>query len=257
MGMPCDLAKIIKIARVNSLPVVEDAACAVGSRINIDNSWESIGQPHGDIACFSFHPRKVMTTGNGGMLTTRNGEFDRQFRLWRQHGMSIPDTVRHNARRVTNESYVDVGYNYRMTDIQAAVGREQLKALPETVKVRRDIARKYTDLLGGICGLSLPHEPKWAESNWQSFCVRLPKQCDQLRTMQFMLDAGISTRRGIMCSHREPPYLASHRRHQLIESESAQDNCIILPLFVKMTNEQMETICRCLAEACSQCMRSR
>ena len=79
--------------------MIEDAACAIGSEILWDGRWERIGRPHGDIACFSFHPRKVITTGDGGMLTTANPEYDRKFRLLRQHWMSVPDTVRHSARR--------------------------------------------------------------------------------------------------------------------------------------------------------------
>ena len=129
IGMPCDLQSILTIARASSLPVVEDAACAIGSEIFWGGSWDRIGKPHGDIACFSFHPRKLVTTGDGGMITTANPEWDRQFRLWRQHGMSVPDTLRHGAQRVIFESYLQLGYNYRMTDIQAAVGRVQLRRL--------------------------------------------------------------------------------------------------------------------------------
>ena len=94
MGMPCDLAAILRARRgAHGLPVVEDAACAAGSEILLDGAWERIGRPHGDVACFSFHPRKLLTTGDGGMLTTPTAELDRQFRLRRQHGMSVPDTV--------------------------------------------------------------------------------------------------------------------------------------------------------------------
>ena len=127
-----------------------------------------IGKPHALIACFSFHPRKVITTGEGGMLTTADAELDRKFRLLRQHGMSVPDTVRHGSPQVIFEDYLMVGFNYRMTDIQAAVGRKQLTRLPELVSRRRTIASRYTELLGNIDGLRLPFEPDWARSNWQS-----------------------------------------------------------------------------------------
>jgi perosamine synthetase len=126
MGMPCDMEAVLKVARARGLTVVEDAACAAGSQVRIDGRWEKVGRPHGDIACFSFHPRKVITTGDGGMLTTADPGRDERFRRLRQHGMSVPDTVRHGAAEVIFESYPDVGYNYRMTDIQAAVGRVQL-----------------------------------------------------------------------------------------------------------------------------------
>src|SRR5262245_35178149 len=143
MGMPCDLAAILEVARARGLRVVEDAACASGSEIRWQGEWEHIGKPHADIACFSFHPRKVMSTGDGGMITTANAEWDAHCRLLRQHGMSVPDTVRHGASQVIFESYPVLGYNYRMTDIQAAVGREQLKRLPGIVAVRRSLMERY------------------------------------------------------------------------------------------------------------------
>src|SRR6185503_9610840 len=121
-------------------------------------------------------------------------------------GMSVPDTVRHGAHQVIFESYPTLGYNYRMTDIQAAVGREQLLRIPEIIEQRRALADDYTTMLARIPGLELPIEPEWARSNWQSYCLRLPPGCNQRRVMQAMLDDGVSTRRGIMCSHREEAY---------------------------------------------------
>jgi perosamine synthetase len=265
MGMPCDLKAILDIARRHSLPVIEDAACAIGSEILWNGQWEKIGKPHGDIACFSFHPRKVITTGDGGMLTTANPEWDQKFRLWRQHSMSVPDTVRHGAKEVIFESYPMLGYNYRMTDIQAAVGQEQLKRLPEIVERRRFLAARYHQLLADIPGLKLPMEPSWARSNWQSYCVRLPEECDQRQVMQTMLDAGIGTRRGIMCTHREPAYQSeawscdSAKEEckceigscdRLAESERAQDNAILLPLFYQMTELEQDVILSELKKAC-------
>jgi len=250
MGMPCDLGRIIEIARQHSLPVIEDAACAIGSEILWNGQWEKIGRPNADAACFSFHPRKVVSTGDGGMITTGNPEWDRKFRLLRQHAMSVPDTVRHGSSQVIFESYPTLGFNYRMTDIQAAVGREQLKRLPEIVRRRRDLANHYRTLLADILGLGLSDEPQWARSNWQSFCVRLPLGSDQRGIMQAMLDAGVSTRRGIMCSHREEAYGNFPLRHQLPYSEDAQDNCILLPLFPQMTPEQQNQVASALHEAC-------
>lgn len=266
MGMPCDLKQIVSLARQRGIPLIEDAACASGSEILWDGRWEKIGKPHGDIACFSFHPRKVITTGDGGMITTANSDWDQQFRLWRQHGMGIPDTVRHGAKKVLFESYPILGYNYRMTDIQAAVGCEQIKRLDEIIAVRRRLADNYTRLLQQIPGLTPPHEPEWARSNWQSYCVRLPAGCDQVDVMQAMLDKDIATRRGIMCSHREPAY---HQEpwdcqdrscdceqgtcKQLAESQSAQDGAIILPLFPQMTAPEQDTVVEALAACCEAC----
>lgn len=263
MGMPCDLKAILDIARQRSLKVVEDAACAIGSEILYEGKWERIGKPRGAVACFSFHPRKVITTGDGGMITTSDGEVDRKLRLLRQHGMSVPDTVRHGASQVIFESYVMLGYNYRMTDIQAAVGREQLKRLEGIVRRRRELAERYRLLLGDVPALGLPEEPRWARSNWQSFCIRLPQQCDQRDVMQFMLDKGISTRRGVMCAHREPPYVDGRSRRnsggegasrarfaELTESERAQDHAIALPLYPQMTEDEQDRVVETLLDAC-------
>jgi len=250
IGMPCDLRAIAPLAKRHGLPLIEDAACAIGSEILWDGSWQKVGRPHGDVACFSFHPRKVISTGDGGMLTTRHPEWDRQFRLLRQHAMSVPDTVRHGSNQVIFESYPTVGYNYRMTDIQAAVGREQLKRLDGIVRERRAIASRYFALLAGVSGLVLPMEPDWARSNWQSFSVRLPQGADQRRVMQAMLDAGISTRRGIMCSHREPAYLDLALPYALPQSERAQDECVLLPLYPGLSLEDQRRIASSLHTAC-------
>ena len=257
MGMPCDLSRVVEIAYRHHLPVVEDAACAIGSEISWQGEWQRIGKPHGDVACFSFHPRKLLTTGDGGMLTTSNPDHDAKFRLWRQHSMSVPDTARHAAKSVIFEEYTELGYNYRMTDIQAAIGRVQLKRLPEIVTKRRQLASLYFDLLSSVPGLGLPVEPEWARSNWQSFCVRLPEGADQRTVMQSMLDAGIATRRGVMNAHLEPayrhdPWKCAHGRSGecmcLPESEKAHQHCIILPLFHHMTGDEQARVVNVLRQ---------
>jgi perosamine synthetase len=252
IGMPCDLQQLAPIARAHGLPLIEDAACAAGSEILWDGAWQPIGGPHGDIACFSFHPRKVMTTGDGGMITTGNAAWDAQFRLSRQHGMTVPDTVRHGARRVILESYSALGYNYRMTDIQAAVGREQLARLPAIVARRRYLASRYEAALADIPGLVPPFEPRWARSNWQSYCVGLPEGTDQIRVMQHMLDAGISTKRGIMNAHRHEAYVKEPWRAGpggLAASERAEDRSILIPLFSDMTEDDQDRVIGALRAA--------
>jgi perosamine synthetase len=234
IGMPCDLPALVALCARCGLSLIEDAACAAGSAVRIDGAWEPIGRPRGAVACFSFHPRKVITTGDGGMLTTGDAALDRRFRLLRQHGMSVDDAARHDALEVIFEDYAVLGYNYRMTDIQAAIGRQQLRRLPELVARRRELAGRYVELLGDIEGLDLPCEPAWARSNWQSYCVRLPDRVAQKRVMQNLLDQGIATRRGIMCAHREAPYRDQPRRHDLRRSEAAQDHCILLPIYAQM-----------------------
>jgi dTDP-4-amino-4,6-dideoxygalactose transaminase len=240
MGMPCDLASLRTIADAHGLPLIEDAACAAGSEILIDGRWRPVGGPVGDIACFSFHPRKVITTGEGGMLTTRNAEFDARFRLWRQHGMNVSDRVRHATPLVIFESYPTTGYNYRMTDIQAAIGRRQLQRLPDILAHRRRLADHYAERLSAI--VQTPVEPVWAKSNWQSYCVRLPDRADQKTVMQSLLDEGVASRRGIMCSHREAAWEALPLRHRLVQSERAQDGCVLLPLYAQMTDADQDRV---------------
>jgi perosamine synthetase len=252
MGMPCDLQALMEVARRHDIALIEDAACAAGSEIFLNGRWERIGKPHGRIACFSFHPRKVITTGEGGMLTTSDMQCDGKFRLCRQHGMSVPDTVRHGSRQVIFEDYVVVGFNYRMTDVQAAVGRKQLERLPDLVSRRRQVSARYAKLLSDIEGLVLPREPKWARSNWQSYCVRLPKRVSQKAVMQSLLNRGIATRRGIMCAHREQPYASEPRSHNLRQSELAQDHSILLPIYAQMAESDIEFVANILEKELRQ-----
>ena len=251
IGMPCDLARIVPMAAKHSIPLIEDAACAIGSEILWNDRWERIGKPHGDAACFSFHPRKILSTGDGGMITTKHKDWDARFRLLRQHGMAVPDTVRHASNTVIFESYPEIGFNYRMTDIQAAVGREQLKRLPELLGRRREIAAAYALLLKNATEFGLPAEPEWARSNWQSYCVRLPKGCSQVQVMQALLDKGIATRRGIMCAHRESAYQHQSWRSSgpLSESERAQEECILLPIYHQIGQIEQKLVVTQLREA--------
>jgi dTDP-4-amino-4,6-dideoxygalactose transaminase len=189
------------------------------------------------------------------MLTTNDPEYDRLFRLLRQHYMDVPDTIRHRSSEVLFESYPGLGFNYRMTDIQGSMGRVQLSRLPEIVRSRRRLAQRYKEGLASIGGLGLPVEPAWARSNWQSFCVRLPEGRDQRTIMQSMLDTGIATRRGVMCTHREHSYpselwrSASDEDDSLGHSEYAQDHAIVLPLYSQMSEEQQDRVVSKLVEA--------
>jgi len=250
LGMPCDLDAIVAIGNRHGIPVIEDAACAIGSEIRWQGEWQHVGRPHGRIACFSFHPRKLLSTGDGGMLTTNDDELDGRFRLLRQHGMSVPDTVRHAASHVIAETYPVLGFNYRMTDIQAAIGREQLKRLPDIVLRRRTLAARYAERLRDVDGVRLPREPEWARTNWQTFAIRVPI-ARQRAVMQDLLDAGIATRRGVMNAHREAAYPPGTWRAagSLRQSEVAQDSAIALPLFHDLTADDQDRVIARVREA--------
>jgi dTDP-4-amino-4,6-dideoxygalactose transaminase len=249
LGMPCDLASLASIAARRRVPLVEDAACAIGSELEWQGEWQRIGRPHGTVACFSFHPRKLLSTGDGGMLTTSDAQLDRSFRLLRQHGMSVPDAVRHASNTVIFESYPIVGYNYRLTDIQAAIGREQLKRLPAIVSRRRELAARYHEALHSIDGVIVPREPRWARTNWQSYAIRVGAGINQQVLMQRMLDAGISTRRGAMNVHREAAYPPGTWRagSGLGQSEDAQETAVVLPLYHQLTEEDQDRVIATLA----------
>jgi len=241
MGIPCDLKGILSLARKYNIPIVEDAACAIGSEIKVATRWEKIGRPHGDIACFSFHPRKVITTGEGGMMVTSNPAFDEKCRALRNHGMNIAGSARHTGNSVVFEGYSAVGYNYRLTDMQAAIGLEQLKKLPTILSDYKRIAARYSAELESVVWLKLLKEPSDSRFNWQSYPIRLLKEAPIKRDalMQRMLDNGISTRRGITNAHQEKAYRCDMK---LENSEIGRDSVVLLPIFYGMTDKEMDKI---------------
>jgi perosamine synthetase len=236
IGLPADINAFKELCNKHKLHLIEDAACAAGSSYN----GKKIGS-HSDLVCFSFHPRKVITTGDGGMITTNNEEFYNRIKLLRQHGMSVNDRVRHNSKTVIIEDHLEVGYNYRLTDIQAAVGIKQLEKLDKIIEDRTKIAVRYLDAFKDIPFIRLPHVPAGSVTNWQSFSIYLRPDCPVKRNdlMQYLLDEDISTRRGVMTTHRESAYNKEYRTLSLPVSEDAADNSIIMPLYVPMSDEEI------------------
>lgn len=239
IGMSADIDAFTALAKKHQLHLIEDAACAAGSAYK----GKKIGS-HSSLVCFSFHPRKVVSTGDGGMITTDNEAYYQRMKLLRQHGMSVNDRVRHESAKVIFEDHVEVGYNYRMTDIQAAVGIKQLEKLDWIVSERRKIAEKYNEAFRDIDYIRLPIEEEGYFSNYQSYSVYLKEDCPIGRNelMQKMLDDGISTRRGIMTSHRETAYKKDYANVSLPVSEKAADQSIILPLYIPMKEEDIERV---------------
>jgi len=240
VGLPAAMQEINDIARRRGLVAMEDAACAIGSEYR----GELIGAPHSRMACFSFHPRKILTTGEGGMITTNDDGLDASLRPLRQHAMTVSDVARHSAKSVVLESYEAVGYNYRMTDIQAAIGIVQLSRVKGFVEHRRRLASGYTEALNRIGWLLPPSEPNGHRHNFQAYMARLTQDAPISRNslMQKLLDRGISTRRGIMAAHREKPYADPRWDRALPETNAATENCIILPLFHQMTEQEQSFI---------------
>ncbi|MCX8080326.1 MAG: DegT/DnrJ/EryC1/StrS family aminotransferase [Bacteroidia bacterium] len=239
LGFPADIDAFREICDKHKLILIEDAACAVGSMYK----GKKIGS-HSDLVCFSFHPRKVISTGDGGMITTSNPEYNEKLRLLRQHGMSVNDRVRHTANKLIFEDHVLIGYNYRLTDIQAAVGIRQLEKLDFIIKERRKIAFRYIEALNHLKHIRLPVEKENTFSNYQSFSVFLKPQakCSRDELMQKLFEAGIATRRGVMLAHKSTAYLQHYPDLKLPASEELSQNSIIIPLFYPMKPEEVEYI---------------
>lgn len=239
IGMPGDIDAFKELAEKYELELIEDAACAIGSSYK----GGKIGS-HSDLVCFSFHPRKVISTGDGGMITTNREDYYQRLKLLRQHGMSVNDRVRHVSTQVIFEDHVEIGYNYRMTDIQAAVGIKQLEKLDWIVKERRKIAAVYNEAFKHLDHVQLPLEKQGYFSNYQSYSIYLRDSCpiDRNTLMQQLLDKGIASRRGIMTAHRETAYKLLYSDVYLPISEDIQDNSILLPVFVQMENQEIQYI---------------
>lgn len=247
IGLPAALDEILAIAARHGVQVVEDAACAIGAEYR----GRRIGAPHAAMACFSFHPRKILTTGEGGMITTSGAEQAARMKRLRQHAMGVSDLARHSASKVIAETYDEVGYNYRMTDMQAAVGLVQLERLEGMLARRRALAARYTQRLAAFPWIVPPACPEGLLPNFQSYMVRLtadaPLGRDEL--MQRLLDRGIATRRGIMATHREAPYRPGNWDSRLPVTNRVTESAMILPLYHQMTDDDHDYVIDCLTEA--------
>ncbi|HEY6402143.1 MAG TPA: DegT/DnrJ/EryC1/StrS family aminotransferase [Blastocatellia bacterium] len=245
-GLPADIDAFIDIGRRRGVKIIEDAACAIGSRYKD----KPVGA-HTEMVCFSFHPRKVICTGDGGMVTTNNPAYAEQLRLLRHHGMSASDMARHNASKVIIEEYSILGYNYRLTDLQAAVGIEQMKRLDDLVRRRVELATRYNRLLADCDWLQTPYVPAYADSCFQSYSITLKDDCPINRDSlwQSLLDAGVAAKRGVMTIHREPSYTEFYGRQNLPLTEKASDMSLLLPLFPQMTEAEQDHVVAALLNA--------
>lgn len=238
-GVPVDLASIRAVVDPLGIVVVEDAACGAGSTYR--------GRPvaaGADIAAWSFHPRKLLTTGEGGMLTTPRADWAARARRLREHAMSVSAAERHKSVLPPAEEYTEVGFNFRMTDLQAAVGLVQLGKLPAIVRRRRELAARYRAGIRGVSGLRTVADPDYGTGNVQSFWVEVqegyPTDRDGLLTA--LAEAGISARRGIMAAHRQLPYRDLAPEGSLPVTEHLTDNTLILPLYHQLTEADQDRV---------------
>lgn len=248
-GVPADVAALRALCDPLGLPVLEDAACAAGSTYR--------GQPVGagaTLAAWSFHPRKLLTTGEGGMVTTDDDRWAKRLRRLREHGMSVSAADRHASGGTVLEDYVETGFNYRMTDVQAAIGLVQLTKLAGQVAARRRLAARYQAELGRVAGLRCVTDPVHGTTNYQSFWVLLPGDLagERHEVMTALARRGIAARRGIMAAHLEPAY-AGHEHAPLPITELLTGRTLILPLYADMTDADQDRVVQALHDA----LRSR
>jgi perosamine synthetase len=238
VGLPADMDALLALAARHGLAVVEDAACAVGAR----HRGRPIGSL-GPLACFSLHPRKVITTGEGGMIAVHDPAVADRLRTLRQHAMDLSDLARHSARDVVFEAYPERGWNCRMTDMQAALGLRQLDALDGILAERARLAARYTEALRRLPHLEPPYDPPYATRTWQSYAVRVGpgSPVDRTELMRRLLHDGVPTRRGVMAIHREAAY-PEPLRVPLPHTESAAADCLMLPLFCGLEDAQQDYV---------------
>jgi dTDP-4-amino-4,6-dideoxygalactose transaminase len=247
IGLPCDLDPLADFARAHGLQLIEDAACAVGARYRD----RPIGRPasDGDSVCFSFHPRKLLTTGEGGMICTDDSERAARMRRLRQHAMSVSDLARHGAGKLVIEQFDEVGWNYRMSDLQAAVGLVQLGRLDALVARRRARAAKYAEAFAGT-SVTAPVEPGDRLHTFQSYQVLLAATIDRDNVVSRLQSEKIGARRALHCIHRERPYRDA--KGPFPHAEMVSDRGLMLPLHDALTDEDQARVCdRLLAAVAS------
>ena len=244
IGLAADLPAILELAHGLGLKVVEDAAPTLGATVN----GQKVGSLS-DFTCFSFHPRKSITTGEGGLITTDDDAAAERLRALRSHGVSVSAFARHASGTTDIEEYREVGWNYRMTDVQAAIGVVQLRKLDGILAERRRLAQRYNRLLAVDPRLETPYSPPDRPHTYQSYCVWLHGGVSRADVMAHMADRGIATRRGVMASHLEPFYREMYPTLSLPVTEAATAETLLLPLYVGMTESEQDEVVEALLEA--------
>ncbi len=243
IGLAADIPAVRAIARRHGLKVVEDAAPSLGATVG-----ETRVGALSDFTCFSFHPRKSITTGEGGLITTNDDEAAALLRRIRSHGASTSDLARHQTGAIEIEEYRELGYNCRMTDVQAAIGAVQMGKLDGILASRRALAERYNRLLAACPAIETPYEPEGRRHTYQSYCVRLRTSRPRAQIMAELAEQGIASRRGVMAIHLEP-YYRERFRVSLPETERATAETLLLPVFAGMTEAEQDTVVEALLAA--------
>lgn len=259
-GNPIDLTKFKMYQDRYGIEIIEDAACALGSKIGMS---AHVGYDS-KFACFSFHPRKVITTGEGGMIATNSDEIAQKLKIMRSYGASVSDLEKHQSGGLVFEDYNNWGFNYRMTDIQAAIGIEQMKKLDWILERRKVIADRYTTELKDITRIYIPNHIAYVQYNWQSYCIRfvtnilkMDTRIDNLnrkkdlenainlrnKVFKTLIKSDISCRLGIQPIHTEP-YMSEYRNNFTLLPDTclASDTTLLLPIYPEMAEDEQSYV---------------
>ncbi len=244
IGLPVDLNAVKAVAERHGLWVVEDAACALGAKYK----GRPVGGGGSRAACFSFHPRKILTTGEGGMIVTDDAELAARCGQLASHGTSVELRARHDSAKHLNPSFTAFGYNFRMSDIQAAVGLAQLPILEEHIAARTRLAERYNSAFAGDGRIVTPFKPDYAAPTYQSYLIRLPGLTGRERDglIQALRDRGVASNPGLTGIPFEPVYRQTFGPVSLPNTETALATTLILPLYPQMTEAEQDYVIEAL-----------
>jgi perosamine synthetase len=239
-GLAADITKIRSIADKHGIPVIEDAACALGATQN-DRHVGSFGR----VGSFSLHPRKAISSGEGGLITTDDAELSEKLRILRNHGISM-----NNGKM----DFVAAGFNYRMTDFQAVLVTSQLKRLPDILKVKSELAAVYFEELNST-RIQLPTVSAGCNHTWQTFHVLLPDDLDQMQVISQLRSRGIGTNYGAQCI----PYQTYYTEKYKLDSDALFPNALrsfkkglALPIYEKLSARDIRHVSQQLNEITSK-----
>ena len=255
-GLPCDVKEIADIAKRNKLTIIEDACHAMGSKYRYGNKWVKVGSCiHSDMAVFSFHPVKSITTGEGGAVLTNKKDLYEKLLMLRHHGIT-----KNNSQFTTRNSqftgpwYYEMqylGFNYRITDFQSALGMSQLKKLDKFIKRRREIVSIYNNELSENGELIVPKEPSYVKSSCHIYYIRLKDAAKRKKIFDKLLKSGIGVQVHYIPVYLQPYYRKNLkcRKRDYPHAEQYYRETITLPLYPKMTDTEVKRVIKVLRKS--------
>lgn len=246
-GQPCDMDAIHSIAHEHGLIVIEDGAHALGSVYK----GKKVGSMS-DMTTFSFHPVKPITTGEGGMIVTDNEDFYKKMILFRSHGITRDDSMMTRNDGPWFYQQFDLGYNYRITDIQCALGCSQMKKLDRFLARRKEIVARYNEAFADCDNIITPYQLSDTESGWHLYIVQV-KNCDRRQVFEAMREKGIGVNVHYIPVYMHPYYQEhGYENVHCANAEEIYSHIISLPLYPGLTSEQQDYVIDTLKSLCEE-----